>query len=151
MPGWIVRAAQRVIDRYDGDASTIWSDNPSADALQKRLDDFVGIAQKKAAMAVEILERDLGVPVRNLERSDIAYDIHIRRVFLRARLADRDDRDVMIAAARRLHHERPGALDLPTWLIGRGWCHPGVPDCATCPLSHVCPKEVERAAHVIST
>ncbi len=151
MPGWIVRAALRVLDRYGGDASTIWSDNPTADVLQKRFDDFVGIGQKKAAMAVEILERDLGVPVRNLERSDIAYDVHIRRVFLRARLADRDDRDEMIAAARQLHPERPGALDLPTWIIGRAWCHPGVPDCSTCPLTLVCPKEVERAAHVTST
>lgn len=101
-----------------------------------------------SAMAVEILERDLGVPVRNLEQSDIAYDVHIRRVFLRARLADRDDRDHMITVARRLHPARPGALDLPTWLIGRGWCHPGVPDCASCPLTKVCPKEIERAAHV---
>ena len=150
MPGWIVRAAQRVVDHYDGDASAIWSDRPTADELQKRFDDFVGIGQKKAAMAVEILERDLGVPVRNLEQSDIAYDVHIRRVFLRARLADRDDRDHMIAVARRLHPTRPGALDLPTWLIGRGWCHPGVPDCAMCPLTKVCPKEIERAAHVTS-
>lgn len=150
MPGWVVRAAQRVIDHYGGDAATIWSDNPAADVLQRRFDDFTGIAQKKAAMALEILERDLGVPVRNLERSDIAYDIHIRRVFLRARLADRDDRDVMIEAARRLHPERPGALDLPTWLVGRGWCHPGIPRCATCPLTQVCPKVIERAADVTS-
>ena len=150
MPGWIVRAAQRVLDRYGGDASTIWCDNPTADALQKRFDDFVGIGQKKAAMAVEILARDLGVPVQNMERSDIAYDVHIRRVFLRARLADRDDRDLMIAAARQLHPARPGALDLPTWLIGKGWCHPGAPNCATCPLTEVCPKEIERAAHVTS-
>ena len=70
---------------------------------------------------------------RNLERSDIAYDVHIRRVFLRARLADRDERDHMIAVARQLHPARPGELDLPTWLVGRGWCHPGVPDCAACP------------------
>ena len=150
MPGWIVRAAQRVLDRYHGDASSIWSDNPTADVLQKRFDDFIGIGQKKAAMAVEILERDLGVPVRNLERSDIAYDVHIRRVFLRARLAERDDRDVMIGAARGLHPERPGALDLPTWLIGRGWCHPGIPDCTSCPLTHVCPKEIEQASRVTS-
>jgi uncharacterized HhH-GPD family protein len=150
MPSWIVRAAERVLDCYGGDASTIWSDNPTADVLQRRFDDFVGIAQKKAAMAVEILERDLGVPIRNLERSDIAYDVHIRRVFLRARLADRDDRDHMVAVARHLHPARPGELDLPTWLVGRGWCHPGVPDCASCPLTEICPKEIERAAHVIS-
>jgi uncharacterized HhH-GPD family protein len=151
MPRWIVRAAQRVVDRYDGDASMIWSDNPTADVLQRRFDDFVGIGQKKAAMAVEILERDLGVPVRNMDSSDIAYDIHIRRVFLRTRLAERDDRDHMIAVARELHPARPGALDLPTWLIGRGWCHPGVPGCAPCPLTEVCPKEIERAAYVTAT
>jgi len=38
---------------------------------------------KKAAMAVEMLERDLGVPVRDMGGSDIAYDVHARRVFLR--------------------------------------------------------------------
>jgi uncharacterized HhH-GPD family protein len=151
MPGWVVRAAQRVVDRYNGDASAIWSDNPAADELQRRFDDFAGIGQKKAAMAVEILERDLGVPVRNLELSDIAYDVHIRRVFLRTRLADRDDRDHMIAVARQLHPSRPGALDLPAWLIGRGWCHPGVPGCVSCPLTEVCPKEIERAARVTAT
>ena len=151
MPVWIVRAAERVLDRYNGDASTIWSDNPTADELQRRFDAFAGIGQKKAAMAVEILERDLGVPVRNLDRSDIAYDVHVRRVFLRTRLAERDDRDHMIEVARQLHPARPGALDLPTWLIGRGWCHPGAPDCASCPLTQVCPKEIERAAHVTAT
>ena len=151
MPRWVVLAARRVVDLYGGDASAIWSDNPSADILQKRFDDFLGISQKKAAMAVQILERDLGVPVRNLEWSDIAYDVHIRRVFLRTRLAERDDRDRMIATARQLHPVRPGALDLPTWLIGKGWCHPGVPDCASCPLTEVCPKEIERAAHVTAT
>jgi hypothetical protein len=30
MPRWIVRAAQRVLDRYGGDASTIWSDRCGA-------------------------------------------------------------------------------------------------------------------------
>jgi uncharacterized HhH-GPD family protein len=151
MPVWIVRAAQRILDRYNGDASAIWSDNPTADELQRRFDDFVGIGQKKAAMAVEILARDVGVQVRSLDRSDIAVDVHIRRVFLRTRLAARDDRDHMIAVARQLHPARPGALDLPTWLIGKGWCHPGIPDCASCPLTEVCPKEIERAAHVTST
>jgi len=37
-------------------------------------DAFSGIGQKKAAMAVEILERDLGVTIRELKGSDIAYE-----------------------------------------------------------------------------
>jgi uncharacterized HhH-GPD family protein len=150
MPRWLVLAAQRVVSDYGGDAGAIWSDHPKADELQRRFDAFTGIGQKKAAMAVEILERDLGVEIQDLHRSDVAYDVHLRRVFLRTRLADRDDRDHMIAVARELHPARPGELDLPAWLIGRGWCHPGVPNCAACPLTAVCPKDIERAAVVTS-
>jgi uncharacterized HhH-GPD family protein len=151
IPRWLSLAGGRVVSEYGGDAKTIWSDEPTADELQRRFDAFTGIGQKKAAMAVEILERDLGVKVRDLHRSDIAYDVHLRRVFLRTRLADRDDRDHMISVARRLNPTRPGALDMPTWLIGRGWCHPGVPNCESCPLTTVCPKDIERAAVVTST
>jgi uncharacterized HhH-GPD family protein len=151
IPRWLSLAGGRVVSEYGGDATTIWSDEPTADELQRRFDAFTGIGQKKAAMAVEILERDLGVKVRDLHRSDIAYDVHLRRVFLRTRLAERDDRDHMIDVARRLNPTRPGALDMPTWLIGRGWCHPGVPNCESCPLTTVCPKDIERAAAVTST
>ena len=150
MPRWVTSAAQRVITVYHGDAGAIWSGTPPADELQRRFRAFTGIAQKKSAMAVEILERDLGVPVAHLDRSDVAYDVHLRRVFLRTRLADRDDRDHMIGVARALHPERPGALDFPAWRVGRNWCHPGLPDCAACPLTNVCPKDIERAAQVTS-
>ena len=63
MPRWLVGAARRVEQDYHGDASAIWSDRPSAVELQRRLSEFHGIGQKKAAMAVEILNRDLRVPV----------------------------------------------------------------------------------------
>jgi uncharacterized HhH-GPD family protein len=150
IPRWLSLAGRRVMSQYDGIASRIWSDRPAADVLQRRFDAFVGIAQKKAAMAVEILERDLGVKISKLDRSDVAYDIHLRRVFLRTRLADRDDRDHMIGVARALHPERPGQLDLPAWLVGRAWCRPGIPNCAGCVLTNVCPKDIERAAGVRS-
>jgi uncharacterized HhH-GPD family protein len=150
VPRWLVLAARRVLTQYGGNAGAIWADTPSAAELQRRFDAFVGIGQKKAAMAVEILSRDLGVEVQELSGSDVAYDVHLRRVFLRTRLADRDDRDHMIAMARELNPARPGALDLPAWLIGRQWCRPGVPDCSTCPLTAVCPKDIERAAVVAS-
>lgn len=80
-------------------------------------------------MAVEILERDLGVTIRELKGSDIAYDVHVRRVLLRIGLAERDDLDHMLEVTRAANPERPGAIDFPAWRIGRAWCQPGIPDC----------------------
>ena len=145
LPGWLVAAARMVQHDYAGDAARIWNDHPTARQLQQRLDRFPGIGQKKAAMAVEILDRDLGVPIRELDGSDIAYDVHVRRVFLRTGLADYDDLDHMVDVARRAYPERPGAIDMPAWLIGRQWCHAGLPDCPACILRNVCPQYVDRA------
>jgi uncharacterized HhH-GPD family protein len=148
VPEWIVEAARRVVGWYGGDAAAIWGDQPTARQLMKRLDDFPGIGQKKAAMAVELLERDLGVPIIEMSGSDIAYDVHVRRVFLRTGLAQVDDLDHMVAVARQAHPDRPGEIDYPAWLVGRQWCHAGVPDCPACALRMVCPKLVSAAAEV---
>ena len=145
MPDWLVAAARIVLHDYAGDAARIWNDQPTARQLQQRLDRFPGIGQKKAAMAVEILDRDLGKTIRELEGSDIAYDVHVRRVFLRTGLAEYDDLDHMVDVARRAYPERPGAIDMPAWLIGRQWCHAGFPDCPACVLRDVCPKDIDRA------
>lgn len=148
MPDWLVHAARIVLDRYDGDTSRIWSDEPRAVELNARLRRFPGIGQKKAAMAVEILHRDLGVRIRDLSGSDIAYDVHVRRVFLRTQLAEVDDLDHMVEVARWLHPERPGELDFPAWLIGRRWCGPGIPKCDSCPLAAVCAQDIPRAGRI---
>jgi uncharacterized HhH-GPD family protein len=144
IPAWVVLAASRVVSEYDGDAAQIWAGSPTARDLRSRFSSFVGIGQKKSAMAVEILARDLKVPITAMDGSDIAVDIHVRRVFLRSGLVDRDDVDEIIAAARRLHPTRPGALDLPVWRVGQGWCHPTDPDCPNCPLNAPCPQLRER-------
>lgn len=147
-PQWVTEAAVKVMEDYGGDASQIWADQPTAAELRRRLDSFPGIGQKKAAMAVEILVRHFGVPVAELSGSDIAYDVHVRRVLLRTGLAQRDDPAHMIAVARALHPERPGALDDPAWRIGRLWCHPSSPECDSCTLNQVCPQLKESAAAV---
>jgi uncharacterized HhH-GPD family protein len=147
-PEWLVRAAARVVSEYGGDAAAIWSDNPRAADLATRLRRFHRIGQKKSAMAVEILARDLGVPIREFTGSDIAYDVHVRRVFLRTGLAAYDDPDHMIEVARHLHPECPGELDFPAWLIGRTWCGAGIPQCAECPLTEVCPRWTDAATAV---
>lgn len=151
VPRWVVSAAQQVLDVYGGDAEAIWHDEPTAVELGERLRAFDGIGQKKAAMAVEILERDRGVVVRELSGSDVAFDVHIRRVFLRTGLADTDDLDHVVEQGRLAHPDRPGAIDLPAWDIGRRWCRPRNPDCAACPLTAACPRLIHRADGVRAT
>jgi uncharacterized HhH-GPD family protein len=148
LPDWTVAAAARVVSEYGGDAARIWNDEPTARTLIQRLEAFAGIGQKKAAMAVEMLERDLGYTIKDMTGSDIAYDVHVRRVFLRTGLAHTDDPDHMINVARELHPERPGEIDYPVWAIGRRWCHAGIPDCPACPLRAACPKQVNAAGGV---
>lgn len=139
---WIVRAARRVADDLGGDVRRLWTDRPSARALQARLETFDGIGQKKAAMAVEILARDLAVPLDDMSGSDVAVDVHIKRVFARTGLSQNDSIDDIVRAARELHPERPGELDVPAWLIGRSWCRPRSPKCSSCPISWACPSSM---------
>ena len=150
-PRWVVAAAQQVLDVYGGDAAAVWDDEPTATELSRRLLAFNGIGQKKAAMAVEILSRDLGVDVLEFTGSDVAYDVHVRRVFLRTGLAEADERSHLVERARLAHPERPGALDLPAWDVGRRWCRPRDPDCDGCPLAEACPKWIDAAADVRAT
>ncbi len=145
---WVSDAGRIVATEYHGDAARIWNDQPPAASLRGRFDAFPGIGQKKAAMAVEILERDLGVTLTELNGSDIAYDIHVRRVFLRSGIAERDDVNHMVAVARVLHPDRPGELDNPAWDVGRRWCHRDAPECGLCPLIKACPRLIDRGAAV---
>lgn len=141
-------AATLVLEKYEGDAGRIWTGGRTAVDIRRDLESFPGIGQKKAAMAVEILARDLGVEISQLDGSDVAYDVHLRRVFLRAGLVDRDNLSDMVAAARALYPQRPGALDMPAWDVGRRWCDPGIPDCAGCPVSTACPRLVGKSTGV---
>jgi len=135
-----IRVSELVVSKYSGNARNIWNDNPTSFELQRRFEEFSGIGQKKASMAVNILARDFGVSIREEQGIDISFDRHIRRVFLRTGLVKSDDMNEVIACARRLNPDYPGILDLPTWLIGRTWCKNEVPKCVNCPLSLCCLK-----------
>jgi uncharacterized HhH-GPD family protein len=140
--GWLIEACQLLVTRYNGKAENIWNDNPTAKDLENRFREFKGIKQKKASMAVNILVRDFKVPIRDVNKKgiDVSYDVHVRRVFLRTGLVDKDKESVLIKVARELNPEYPGELDLPAWEIGRTWCHPIKPECDNCVLKDVCPK-----------
>ena len=146
LPGWIVSAARRITDEYGGDASAIWPAGTPLETVVGRLRAFDGIGPKKAVMASEILVRHFGVALTGVECGSVAYDVHVRRVFLRAGLITEDTPEAVRDAAVRACPEAPGVLDLASWLVGREYCHPGDPRCDACRLGAVCLRLTERHA-----
>jgi uncharacterized HhH-GPD family protein len=145
---WLVQAASIVAERYGGRADRLWSDQPTPMELRRRLEVFPGVGPKKAAMAVEVLARDLRVPLGPVSANDVSYDAHLRRVFLRTGLARRNEASHMVAVVRELYPNRPGALDVPAWDIGRRWCRPAGPDCPACPLNTACARLIRAGARI---
>ncbi|MBN2404057.1 MAG: hypothetical protein JXE06_00590 [Coriobacteriia bacterium] len=146
VPRWVCSAAQRLVEEYEADASRIWPDGSHVLDVTERLLAFDGIGEKKAAMAVELLMRHFGVRLEGVECGTVAYDVQVRRVFLRTGLIERDTPEDVRAAAARVCPEAPGQIDLPVWLIGRETCRPRRPACDRCRLTDVCPRLVERDA-----
>jgi uncharacterized HhH-GPD family protein len=145
---WLAQAAGIVVERYDGRADRLWSDQPTPMELRRRLEVFPGVGPKKAAMAVEVLARDLRVPLRPVTANDVTYDAHLRRVFLRTGLARQNEASHMVSVVRELYPNRPGALDVPAWDIGRRWCRPTGPDCPACPLNTACARLIRAGSRV---
>ena len=61
-------------------------------------------------MAAEILMRHFGVDLLGRECGQVAYDVHVRRVFLRSGLAEEDSPEAIEAAACRAYPDSPGTL-----------------------------------------
>lgn len=138
LPAWITRAAARLLREYSGDAAAIWPPGAHVLEVTRRLAEFDGIGRKKAVMAVELLIRHFGVPLEGRECGSVAYDVHVRRVFLRTGIVDVDTPEAISAAAAEACPESPGTLDLATWLVGRDWCRPRAPLCDECRLAASC-------------
>ena len=144
IPRWVTSAAARLLNEYQGDASRVWAAGSHVIDVTERLSSFEGIGRKKAVMGVEILMRHFDIDLAGREYGQVAYDVQVRRVFLRSGLVARDDREEIEAAAAAACPQAPGTLDLAAWLIGRQTCRPRHPLCDICRLGDVCPRLVER-------
>ena len=138
------KAVWRLKTQYGGDASRIWSNNPSSAAVVYRFLEFDGVGVKIATMAANILARQFKVPFSDYYSIDISPDVHVFRVFRRTGLTKSDaTRDAVIYKARELCPEFPGITDAACWRIGRGFCHASSPDCDHCPVTEYCPKLID--------
>lgn len=143
-------ALQRIQNKYEGDASRIWSRKPSSAEVVYRFLEFDGIGPKIATMAANILAREFKIPLADYFSIDISADVHIRRVFARLGLCPEDASvEQVIYKARALHPQFPGMMDLPCWEIGRNWCKSRAPVCGGCYMADLCPTAIgnTRAAN----
>lgn len=147
MANYIYNAMNDIVIKYDSKAENIWKNKTAAEIVES-LEKFKGISHKKASLGALILVRDLGIDILDKENIDIAYDIHIRRLFLRLGLVDEDVQEKILEEARKIYPEFPGRLTTAFWTIGREFCRPTEPSCLICPLYECCNKDLEKSKNV---
>ncbi len=130
-----------VVSRFGSNAANVWHERQPIQVVQT-LDDIWGVGPGIAHMTVRILKDEFGYDpgADGWSQVDVKPDVQVRRLFYRTGLASDRSENTCVQAARQLHPEFPGLLDWPAWEIGRTWCRENNPDCAACPLSHICPK-----------
>lgn len=147
MANYIYNAMNDIVTKYDSNAENIWKNKTAAEIVGS-LEKFKGISHKKASLGTLILVRDLGIDIIDKENIDIAYDIHIRRLFLRLGLVDEDVQEKILEEARKIYPEFPGRLTTAFWTIGREFCRPTEPTCLICPLYECCDKDLEKSKNI---
>lgn len=137
-------ALKLINDKYNGDASLIWSNKPSSASVVKRFREFKGIGNKISTMATNILARKFRIPFSDYSSIDISPDVHVKRVMERTGLVPlKSNKKIIINKARELNPEFPGIIDHTCWKIGQNWCRPTNPDCKSCEIEKECKKIIE--------
>ena len=134
------RAVQKIKNDYDGDASKIWSGNPSSSVVVYRFREFYGVGPKIATMAANILVRDFKIPMKDYYSIDISPDTHVKKVMKRLGFIEEEDEALAIYKAREINPEFPGMFDLACFGIGRKYCHRTNPNCGDCCMNDLCRK-----------
>jgi len=140
-PRTIKELSEIVMKEYGGNVSKIWQ-NRSASYVKATFQRIYGVGPGIASMIVLLLERCFKIHFTDIDHRnmDVKPDVHIIRVFHRLGLISEPNNIEALKAARKLNPEYPGALDPPTWVIGKKWCTLFAPQCQNCPLTAVCPK-----------
>lgn len=143
-PRTVKELSQLIMKEFDGEAKKLW-ENRRSSAVKATLERIYGVGPGIASMIVLLLEEWFKVHFDDVDHRnmDVKSDVHVIRVFYRLGLTSKPDSNATLSAARRLNPSYPGALDAPTWTIGRKWCTAFNPNCNTCPLADCCPKNIQ--------
>lgn len=141
-PHTVKELCQIIVNEFDSDTSKMWENRTSRE-VKATFQRIYGVGPGISSMIVLLLERCYGVRFNDIDHRnmDVKPDVHIVRVFHRLGFISVPDETEALKAARRLNPEYPGAIDPPTWIIGKKWCAPFAPQCRSCPVNEVCPKK----------
>lgn len=130
-----------IVNEFGGDASKLW-ENRSSKAVEATVRRVYGVGPGIASMITLLLERWFEVKFNDVDHRgmDVKPDVHVIRVFKRLGFITESNSQAALMAARRLNPDYPGALDPPTWMIGRNYCNANSPKCSRCPMDSCCPK-----------
>lgn len=132
-----------IVEKYSGNASLIWANNPSSSSVVYRFLEFKGTGIKISTMAANILARQFRIPFSDFYSIDISPDVHIIRVIKRMGFVPKNaTNEMIIYKAREINPDFPGIIDFSCWEIGRNWCKPQNPLCDKCIVSSECKKQV---------
>lgn len=142
-PRTVKELSEMVVDEYNGKVQKIW-ENKGSSSVKAAFERIYGVGPGISSMIVLLLEKCFGVHFDDIDHRnmDVKPDTHVIRVFQRLGFITEPNEAVAKKAARRLNPEYPGALDAPAWIIGKKWCAPFAPQCHSCPLNEVCPKNI---------
>lgn len=137
------QAVKDIINKYDGDVSIIWANNPSSASVVYKFLEFEGCGKKIATMIANILVRDFKIPFSDYYSIDISPDVHVQRVMKRMGFVDKNATlDMVIYKARELYPKFPGIIDFSCWEIGKNYCRPNSPKCKECIVNSECKKVI---------
>jgi endonuclease III len=138
MARYVMAAVQRIVKEYDGDASRIWSDNPSSATVIKRFLEFEGIGQKISTMATNILARYFKIPMSDCYSIEVTVDGRMKRVLSRMGIVDSKKPKYIQLTVREMYPKYPGIFDPVFWEIGKFYCFSSQPNCVQCPANELC-------------
>lgn len=128
-----------VVNEFSGDAENIWKNQRAMD-VKRTLLRVRGVGSGIANMSLVLIESAYNIVFPDHDRMDIKPDVHTMRVLYRLGVAQAKNEVEAEYAARQISPDFPGLIDGPLWSIGRNWCHPTCPDCASCPLTACCER-----------
>lgn len=146
---YFYEAVQKIKNDYGGDASRIWSDNPSSKEVVSRFREFRGVGPGISTMAANILARNFKIPMSDYSKIDISTDTHIIRVMNRLFFDGNATKDEIVKKAREINPEFPGMIDLACRRIGQKYCRPTDPKCYQCPLLKECNYNSEPSTDIV--